>query len=316
VRRRAWILYIALTTIVGTLYFAVPTTTVSKLVLYNGVGLSSVVAILVGVRVNRPAYARAWRFVAAGAASFLLGDVCYYILEAVQKDTPFPSPADAMYLMMYPLVIAGLAGLLRRASSGRDWAALVDAALIAVGTFAVLGILVMDNYAADPTLGRLGRVISLAYPIMDVALLAVAARLAAAVHLKQPSYALLTAGLCSLLVADTIYGILNSAGSFETGGLADAFWMAFYILIGAAALHPACGRALAVREVRVGKITRSRLGVLCIVVVAVPLINLFWGKPFDQVLMNLSSIAMALLVLVRMIGLMSVELDTRRGTMR
>ena len=311
-RRRAWILHLGLTTIIGTLYFLVPTTTVSKLVLYNGVGLLSVLAIFVGIRLNRPVHLRAWRLVAVGAGSFLLGDVCYYILEAVRSDTPFPSPADALYLMMYPLVIAGLVGLLRRASPGRDWAGLVDVALIAVGTFAVLGILVMDTYVADPKLGLLGRVISLAYPIMDVALLAVAARLAAAVHLRQPSYALLAAGLCSLLVADTIYGVLNSAGSFETGGFADAFWMAFYILIGAAALHPASGREPTVREVRVGRITRARVAVLCVVVVTVPLINLFWGKPFDQVLMNLSSIAMALLVLVRMIGLMRVLQENER----
>ena len=41
----------------------------------------------------------------------------------------------------------------------------------------------------------------------------------------------MTLGLVSLLVADTIYGILNSAGTFETGGFADAFWLGFYVLV-------------------------------------------------------------------------------------
>ena len=49
---------------------------------------------------------------------------------------------------------------------------------------------------------------------------------------------MLTGGLFSLLVADTIYGVLNSAGTFQTGGFADLFWLGFYVLIGAAALQP------------------------------------------------------------------------------
>ena len=313
-QRRAWAVYMASTLVVAALYFALPTTTVSKLVLYNGIGLSAVIAILCGIRVNRPANARAWKLIAAGAGSFLSADICYYILEAVRKDTPFPSPADALYLGMYPLVIAGLLGLLREASPERDWAGLVDAALIAVGTFAMLGILVMDRYLTADGYALAGRVISVAYPVMDVALIAVAARLAGVVHLKQPSYALLTAGLCSLLVADTIYGLLNSAGVFETGGVADAFWIGFYILIGSAALHPASGRTMTRREVRVGQITKMRLAVLCLVVVAVPVINLAWGKPYDKMLMNLSSMAISLLVIVRMMGLMSiVQTNERRA---
>ena len=83
---------------------------------------------------------------------------------------------------------------------------------------------------------------------MDVALVAVAVRLVGVVPLRRPAYALLTAGLCSLLVADTIYGVLNSAGTFETGGFADLFWLGFYVLVGAAALQPAVPRLRAIEE--------------------------------------------------------------------
>ena len=103
----------------------------------------------------------------------------------------------------------------------------------------MLGVLVIDTYVADGSMGLAGRVISVAYPVMDVALVAVAVRLVGVVPLRRPAYALLAAGLCGLLVADTIYGVLNSAGTFETGGFADLFWLSFYVLIGAAALQPA-----------------------------------------------------------------------------
>ncbi|MDH4147436.1 MAG: GNAT family N-acetyltransferase, partial [Acidimicrobiia bacterium] len=176
--------------------------------------------------------------------------------------------------------------------------------LVAVATFAVLGILVMDTYIADETLDLLGRLISIAYPVMDVALLAVAARLATSVHLHNRSYALMAAGVMSLLVADFIYGILNSAGAFETGGFADAFWIGFYALVGAAALHPAMATPTRTRPPQPGRITMTRLGVLCLVTLTVPVIDLAWGEPFDKVLTTTASMAMFLLVLGRLMGLM------------
>jgi diguanylate cyclase len=293
------------TSLVAGLYFVLPTTTLSKLVLYNGIGLSSVIAIFMGIRINKPAHARSWRFIAIGAGCFLSGDICYYILEAVKNTTPFPSLADPLYLSMYPLVIAGLIGLLRRSSPTRDWAGVVDAAMIAVATFAVLVVLIMDRYLASASLGPGGRLISIAYPVMDVALLAVAARLVGSLHIRESSYALLSAGLCSLLVADIIYGVLNSAGNFKTGGPADAFWLGFYILTGVAALRPEAAFEPRVRAVKAG-ITRPRLAVLSLTVVTVPIINLIWGKQIDKLLLNVSATVMFLLVLIRMTGLMAV----------
>ncbi|MGE3358762.1 MAG: GNAT family N-acetyltransferase [Acidimicrobiia bacterium] len=313
---RVWVAYIATAAVAALLYFLLPKSLPTKIVLYNGVGLSAVVALGVAIRRNRPENARAWTLIMAGATSFLTADIVYYVLEAVSETTPFPSPADLFYLGMYPLVISGLVSLLRRDAPRRDWAGLIDAGVVAVATFGVLGVLVMDTYIEDPTLAFGGRLISLAYPVMDVALIAVAARLSAVVHLRHPSYALLTGGLVSLLVADAIYGILNSAGMFETGGVADAFWMGFYVLIGAAALHPASGRTVPRREMNRGHLSATRLVVLCLVVVTMPVIDLIWGKPVDKWLTTTASVVMFLLVLARLMGLMRIVQDKERQARR
>ncbi len=301
-----WKLYLLMTTAVAATYFLVETTSLSKLVLYNGIGLSAVIATLLGIKRNNPANKRAWYFIVASLASFLTADIVYYVLELTTNEVPFPSVADAFYLGMYPLMIAGLVGLLRTFSPGRDLASLVDAGLIAVATFAVLGILVMDTYVTDDTMNLGGRLISLAYPVMDVALVAVAARLVTAVHLRQASFALMTVGLSSLMVADTIYGVLNTAGTFQTGGFADAFWLGFYVLIAAGALHPSMGEDSQVRESQNGHITRNRLFVLFLVVFAVPVIDLIWGEPFDKILTTIASMAMFSLVLIRLMGLVEI----------
>jgi diguanylate cyclase (GGDEF)-like protein len=310
--RRITIGYLLVTATAAAAYFILPTTPLSKLLLYNGIGLTAVIATLMGIRRKRGESRRAWLWIVAGLISFLAGDICYYILDAVSETTPFPSPADALYLGMYPLVIYGLLRLIRRISPGRDWPSLLDASIAAVGTFAVLGVLVIDTYVADGSMQFAGRLISVAYPVMDVALVAVAVRLVGVVPLRRPAYALLAAGLCSLLVADTIYGVLNSAGTFETGGFADLFWLGFYVLVGAAALQTARPDSVQVRSFASSQLSRSRLAMLCLMTLAVPTIDLVWGRPADKTLTAVTSMLMFVLVLGRLGGLMGVVLRSEQ----
>ena len=155
--RRITIGYLLMTAAAAAAYFILPTTPLSKLLLYNGIGLAAVIVTLVGVRHKRSENRNAWLLIALGMISFLAGDVYYYILDAVSETTPFPSPADALYLGMYPLVICGLLQLIRQISPGRDWPSLLDASIAAVGTFAVLGVLVIDTYVSDGSMQFAGR---------------------------------------------------------------------------------------------------------------------------------------------------------------
>ncbi len=302
---QVWGAYVLVAVGVAAAYFLVPTSNLSHLVLYNGIGLSAVVTVLIGIRRNRPADRRPWLLIAAGQASFLTADICYYILESINEEAPFPSIADIFYLGMYPLVIMGLLRLVAQTSPGRDWSSLVDAAIVATATFAVFGVLVMDRYLTDPSLDLAGRVISVCYPVMDVALIAVAARLIGLVHLRRPAFVLLLAGLCSLLVADMIYGILNSAGVFETGGVADVFWLGFYVLLAAAALHPDMAEPPQERDQGLS-MTRSGIAVLTTTTLMVPMIDLIWGEPVDKILTTVCSSILFLLVITRLLGLVGV----------
>ncbi len=134
-RQRLWGGYVLTASVVASAYYLVPTTNLSHLLLYNGIGLSAVIAILVGIRRNRPADRRPWLLIAAGQASFLIADISYYTLESIKDEAPFPSIADLFYLGMYPLVIMGLMRLVAQTSPGRDWASLVDAVIIAVAVW-------------------------------------------------------------------------------------------------------------------------------------------------------------------------------------
>jgi diguanylate cyclase (GGDEF)-like protein len=307
VERRWWLAWVGFATAVTVAYFAVPNTAESKLVLYNGLGLCSVALLLIGVKVNDAAPRGPWLWFAAGLTSFLTADVIYYILELTNPaGTPFPSVADLFYLLMYPLMIVGLTKMVWvvRPEGGRgDAATFIDAAVVGIAMFGALWVLFVDTVFETESNTTAALLTQLAYPVMDVALLAVAARLAVTLHLKHPPFALILAGLGSLAVADTAYGIYNAEGIFQTGTFIDAFWLAFYVLFAAAALHPDVrdpGRAPELQD----RLTARQLVLMFIATLGVPLIDLLWGTQADRVVTIIASALLFLLILIRVFSLM------------
>jgi hypothetical protein len=86
------------------------------------------------------------------------------------------------------------------------------------------------------------RVISIAYPVQDIVLLAVAVRLWRGDAQRNAAYRLLAGGLLALLVADTMYGLSLLTADFAPGGTLDRGWVVFFVALGAAALHPSMGQ--------------------------------------------------------------------------
>ena len=49
---------------------------------------------------------------------------------------------------------------------------------------------------------------------------------------------MLVGALTLLLAADVVYGLQQLAGVYTAGNFVDAMWLGYYLLLGAAALHP------------------------------------------------------------------------------
>ena len=94
IRRRAWVWYLAATGALTGLYlFAPPLAGNGPLI--NGLGLSGVVAIVVGIRMHRPKARAAWWLFAGGQFLFVSGDLYTYSYPKVfGADVGFPSIGD------------------------------------------------------------------------------------------------------------------------------------------------------------------------------------------------------------------------------
>ncbi|MFI8228875.1 aminotransferase class I/II-fold pyridoxal phosphate-dependent enzyme [Streptomyces sp. NPDC085900] len=222
-----------------TLYLTVPA---ARAPAWAIIGVAGVVAVLTGVHVNRPAHRWPWWLLAAGLLTFIAGDTYYNVVEEYfHASNPFPSPADACYLATYPLFAAGLSGLVRYRWAGRDLPSLLDALIFTAGLALPVWLYLVQPLTVVDGLTWQQRAISIAYPLGDVLVLALLARLLTPSPVGGPnrSVQLLVVGTVTLLGFDIVYGILQLNGVWQAGTALDAGWIVFYTAWGQAALHPA-----------------------------------------------------------------------------
>ncbi|MDQ1483934.1 MAG: hypothetical protein QOF35_2010 [Actinomycetota bacterium] len=221
-------------------YFCLPSLHIA---LWASLGLSSAGAIVIGVRRNRPERPLAWYLLAGAITTFAAGDFTYNILTLVlHQDDPFPSLADGFYLAMYPMCAAALALFIRSRTASADRSSLIDALIITTGLGLLSWVYLIEPFVSNVELTWQQKVISVAYPLGDVLLLAMVARLLTAGGFRSRSLQLLICATLGLLTADVMYGLIQLNGTWAVGGPVDGGWVIFYVLLGAAALHPSMGQ--------------------------------------------------------------------------
>jgi signal transduction histidine kinase len=298
------------------LYFVLPWDSTGQLVLYDLVGISSAVAIIVGTRRHRPSLSLAWYLFAAGLMAFAVGDILFNFYARIwHRDLPVPSVADAFYLAAYPFLAVGLVLLVLRMASKDRRAGVIDAALLTVAFGICHWIFVMHPLLAGSA-DWVSKLVALSYPAMDVVLLAALVFLALTPATQTVAYRYLTASIVLLVVVDEIYGI--SPESFPGTSWLDAGWLLSYVLWGAAALSPSMRDLSQPRPVRGPRLTNLRLLALCGAVATVPAVLVaehLANRQIDAVALAIGSSVLSGLVLLRLGGLVRT-FDRLRRTER
>jgi len=305
-RPHAWQIYLALGILGSFLYELVPPFK-GYAPLLNLMGLSAVVAVVVGVRRNRPSYALPWWLFAVGLGLYWLGDVYTYSYpKLLNAEVPFPSAGDAIYLTVYPALMLGLLLLVRRRNPRGDRNGLIDSAILTLGLSLLSWVLLIAPYLHDPTLSLLPKLVSVAYPLGDIILLAAAIRLALDNGKHQPSFYLLSGSIVSLLVTDFVYGVMTLHGTYHHQLLLDLGWLTYQLLWGAAALHPSMAALQEPAEEREVQLTPLRLtlltGASLIAPICVLLKELRRGD-LDLIVILVASIVLFGFVVMRMVDL-------------
>ncbi len=304
----AWMLFLAVGVLIMALYLFVKPLAGSGPVI-NVLGLAPVLAIVAGVRLHRPQARFAWACVALGFVLFWLGDLYTYSYPLLlDREVPFPSLGDAAYLAVYPALIAGVVILQRRRTRRGDrGSSAIDAAIMTVGLALPSWVWLIAPYVHDHSLSTAGRLVSVAYPLADVLLLAVAVRLALDGGQRRLSFHLMIASIICLLVTDFVYGLMLLKGTYDHQLWLDTGWIGFYLLWGAAALHPSMSDIDQPEVQSGGVLTRFRLGLLAGASLIAPMIGIvddLHTGDYDFAVVRGASIVLFGLVVSRMAGLM------------
>ena len=164
----------------------------------------------------------------------------------------------------------------------------------------------MAPYVHDSELSTLAKLVSIAYPLGDVLLLAAAIRLALDSGRRAPAFYLISSSIALLLVTDFVYGLLILHGTYAHQLWLDAGWIGFYILWGAAAMHPSMAALEQRSTPRNSMLTRFRLALLTCASLAAPVISLVHDiqrRDLDMAVVTAASITLFGLVVTRMAGL-------------
>ncbi|HEY7478510.1 MAG TPA: diguanylate cyclase, partial [Actinomycetota bacterium] len=329
-RRRAWLVYLVLGSAATAVFLFVPGARSGAL--FNAIGLSSPIVIALSLRRREPGNRLPWILIAAGQTLFVLGDVITYNYDRFfGTELPYPSIGDLFYLSVYPCLIAGILLLVRRRSPGRDREGMIDSLIVAIGVGVLSWVFLIAPYTRDSSLTLLQKLVAIGYPVMDLMLITVAVRLAVGAGKRTPAFYLLLGGLVALFVTDSLYGWMVLHGGYDnTTGYLEAGWAAFYLLLGASALHSSA-RTLTERSAEPGsRLTKGRLAVLATVSLIAPVTDAILTMQLasdtpegaaaraDDLVVLGSSILLFLLVIARMAGLIrkNEQAATRERALR
>jgi signal transduction histidine kinase len=281
-------------------YFLLPNGTPQS-ILYDSIGVASALAIALATAVNRPEPWQPWLLFAAGNLFFAVADIIFNVIV----NPPVPSIADVFYLGGYPLLTLGLLFLLFASGGQRRIAAIGDAAILTFAFILVQWVFVLDTIVKETSGAE--RVVSAAYPLMDIVLLAGLAGFFVSAAWRTPSFLMLVASIVLLLVADEAYGVRPD--SYRSGSWIDAGWLLSYALWAGAALHPSM-RALSrplQRPYRRLRISPWRIGVLMAALLTPPtvlLIQHLRGRPLDVVAVVAAASVISVFVVLRLVGIL------------
>jgi diguanylate cyclase (GGDEF)-like protein/PAS domain S-box-containing protein len=268
-------------------------------------GLTGVAAIVAGVILNRPARKAPWLILAVAQLSFVAGQVSFLVAGLLGTQLPFPSFADVLYLATYPLYAAALLIFIRWRTPDRDRRSLIDALTLTAGLGLLSWIYLILPYANNPHLSWLQKSVAIGYPLCDVMVLAVVARLLAPGSWRSRSVQLLTLGIVGELASDTSYGLIQLYGSgpFHNGTIVDLGWAVIYTAWGAAALHPTMTELTDPVTRQQVEVSPGRLAVLMLASLIAPLVlfaHSLQSGGLDEAVIAVFSAILYLLVLSRL----------------
>jgi signal transduction histidine kinase len=311
-RRNLWKAQLAFTLALGAGYFLARGSPIAPTI-YNFASLSACVAFVVGPILHRCRAIQWWLF-AGAMGSFAIADGIWQGYLWTSGSAPYPSIGDAFYLVAYPLFFVGALMLLRGSRPRKG--DLLDGLMVATAASFLIWTLLVEPIANQAGSSLPARIVSAAYPTMDILLVIVLATLLFTSRVRSLAYVGLLVGFFLMAAADLVYAVLVLKGLYAPGNWIDYSWIASYGILGVAALHPSLPRVSQLLPERRGTLGRTRLAIIGVALGVGPLVALGYdiaGRKGLVLSVPVVSIIAITLVLARVSHLWRERKDAERA---
>lgn len=184
----------------------------------------------------------AWAFLAAGTAGWAAGEAMWSYYDLVVGAAPFPSWADAGYLTFLAGAGMCLILMLTAAPTGTQLRVLLDGLIVAAAIFGAAWVTWLQTVYAAQGGDVVSVAMSLVYPVVDIALITVAALMCLrAAPSRRAHLALMTAGLVAIAASDTAFAYLTATDGYTDHHEIAIGWAWGLVLLGVAALSATRG---------------------------------------------------------------------------
>ncbi|GAB7193326.1 hypothetical protein NUM3379_40350 [Kineococcus sp. NUM-3379] len=203
-------------------------------------GAALVFTVLAARRSRRSGgwFRRGWALLAAAGTAFAAGQAAWASQQLQGREVPYPSWAEVLYLLEFPLAAAGVLcladGSMRATSRVRtvaDGLLLATALLILSWDTALLPVYLEQSGAGPLALG-----VGLAFPLAHVVLLTLIGAVAVRSGEVGRDLAHLAAGVAASAVSYAAFAWLTAGGGYFTGHVIDSGWVLGFGLLALAAL--------------------------------------------------------------------------------
>jgi diguanylate cyclase (GGDEF)-like protein len=180
-----------------------------------------------------------WGLLGAGLLFWAIGDTYWSVAYVHVAEPPFPSLDDVFYLAGYALVLGGMVAYVRARMGKRSTLVWTDVTMGALCVAAICTSLLLDYVLANTTGSPSEIAVAVAYPLFDVATLAVAIGAFALTGWRPGrGLGLVILGLATTATGDAIYTYQSVAGTYTDSAWYLFLWPLGTTLIALGALQP------------------------------------------------------------------------------
>ncbi len=232
---------------------------------YTAATLLAVVATGIGLaRLPRGAR-RVWGSFTLASVLWFVGDAVYNWSIVTDGEAAYPGPSDFAYLLSYVATAIALVLLVRARQPDGDREAWLDAAIMSTAAVAVVGAFLIVPLLADTAESAFSVVVSTAYPVMDVVVLAVLLRLSVGGGLREPVLVLVITSQALMLGADIVFELLVLHGVTDsTPSWLQVVFAAATLVLAVAINHSEAGELVRPRSVPRSSISRARFAAVVV----------------------------------------------------